>query len=85
LSLIETSVELRRPLVWKLWGALFLDCDQVSVHSFDIPVDSLQCSYGPAVSLDTPVGPARVDIGFPTKTPRDDNNYEFYFSIGRFF
>jgi outer membrane protein assembly complex protein YaeT len=85
LSLIETSVELRHPLVWKLSGAVFFDCGQVSVHSFDIPVDSLQCGYGPAVSLDTPVGPARVDIGFPTKTPRGDNNYQFYFSIGQFF
>jgi translocation and assembly module TamA len=85
LSLIETAVELRHPLVWNLSGAVFFDCGQVSVHSFDIPVDSLQCGYGPAVSLDTPVGPARVDIGFPTKTPRGDPNYQFYFSIGQFF
>jgi outer membrane protein assembly complex protein YaeT len=85
LSLIETSIELRHPLVWQLSGAVFFDCGQVSVHSFDIPVDSLQCGYGPAVSLNTPVGPARVDIGFPTKTPRGDNNYQFYFSIGQFF
>jgi translocation and assembly module TamA len=85
LSLIETSIELRHPLVWKLSGAVFFDCGQVSVHSFDIPVDSLQCGYGPAVSLNTPVGPARVDIGFPTKTPHGDNSYQFYFSIGQFF
>ena len=85
LSLIETSVELRHPLVWSLSGAVFFDCGQVSVHSFDIPVDALQCGYGPAVSLNTPVGPARIDIGFPTKTPRSDNNYQFYFSIGQFF
>jgi translocation and assembly module TamA len=85
LSLIETSIELRHPLVWKLSGAAFFDCGQVSVHSFDIPVDALQCGYGPAVSLDTPVGPARVDLGFPTKTPRGDDNYQFYFSVGQFF
>lgn len=85
LSLIETSVELRHPLVWQLTGAVFFDCGQVSVHSFDIPVDALQCGYGPALSLDTPVGPTRVDIGFPTKTPHGDNNYQFYFSIGQFF
>jgi outer membrane protein assembly complex protein YaeT len=85
LSLIETSIELRHPLVWKLSGAVFFDCGQVSVHSFDLPVDALQCGYGPAVSLNTPVGPARVDIGFPTKTPRDDSSYQFYFSIGQFF
>ncbi|HKV53490.1 MAG TPA: BamA/TamA family outer membrane protein [Candidatus Binataceae bacterium] len=85
LSLVEGSIELRHPLVWKLSGAIFFDCGQVSIHSFDIPVDALQCGYGPAVSLNTPVGPARVDIGFPTKTPRGDANYQFYFSIGQFF
>ncbi|HUN59430.1 MAG TPA: BamA/TamA family outer membrane protein [Candidatus Binataceae bacterium] len=85
LSLIETSIELRHPLIWKLSGAAFFDCGQVSVHSFDLPVDALQCGYGPAVSLNTPVGPARVDVGFPTKTPRDDSSYQFYFSIGQYF
>jgi outer membrane protein assembly complex protein YaeT len=85
LSLIETSIELRHPLVWKLSGSIFFDCGQVSVHSFDIPVDALQCGYGPSAGLDTPVGPARVYIGFPTKTPRDDSNYQFYFTIGQFF
>jgi outer membrane protein assembly complex protein YaeT len=85
LSLIETSIELRHPLVWKLSGAGFFDCGQVSVHSFDVPLDALQCGYGPAVSLDTPVGPARVDLGFPAKTPRGDDNYQVYFSIGQFF
>jgi outer membrane translocation and assembly module TamA len=85
LSLIEGSVELRHPLVWKLSGAVFFDCGQVSTHSFDVPVDALQCGYGPAAILNTPVGPARVDIGFPTKTPHNDSNYQFYFSIGQFF
>jgi translocation and assembly module TamA len=85
LSLVETSIELRHPLIWKLSGAAFFDCGQVSLHSFDIPVDALQCGYGPAVSLDTPVGPARVDLGIPTKTPRGDNSYQFYFSIGQYF
>jgi len=85
LSLVEGSVELRHPLVWKLSGAVFFDCGQVSTHSFDIPIDALACGYGPAVSLNTPVGPARLDVGFPSETPRGDNNYQFYFSIGQFF
>ncbi|HTT76225.1 MAG TPA: BamA/TamA family outer membrane protein [Candidatus Binataceae bacterium] len=85
LSLIETSVELRHPLVWKLSGSVFFDCGQVSTHSFDLPVDAFQCGYGPSVGLNTPVGPANVYVGFPTKPPHGDPGYQFYFTIGPFF
>jgi outer membrane protein assembly complex protein YaeT len=85
LSLVEGSVELRRPLFWKLAGAVFFDCGQVSTHSFRIPIDALQCGYGPAISFATPVGPARVDLGFPTRRPRGDSVWQLYFSIGQFY
>jgi outer membrane protein assembly complex protein YaeT len=85
LSLVESAIELRRPLFWKLAGALFFDCGQVSTHSFRLPVDALQCGYGPALSVVTPVGPVRVDLGIPTKTPHGDSNWQVYFSIGQYF
>jgi outer membrane protein assembly complex protein YaeT len=85
LSLVEGSIELRRPLFWKVAGALFFDCGQVSTHPYRVPVDALQCGYGPAVSLTTPVGPVRLDLGFPTKKPRNDSRWQVYFSIGQFF
>jgi outer membrane protein insertion porin family len=85
LSVIEASAELRHPLFWKLNGALFVDAGQVSVHSFDVPVDSLVFGYGPAVSYDSPVGPIRLDLGFPSKTPRGDPSWQVYFSIGQFY
>jgi outer membrane protein assembly factor BamA len=84
-SLVEGSMELRRPLFWKLNGAAFFDCGQVSVRSFRVPVTTLQCGYGPAVSVDTPVGAMRVDLGFPTRTPRGDSSWQVYFSIGQYF
>lgn len=85
LSLFEGSVELRRPLFWRLAGAAFFDCGQVSVHPYRIPVGNLQCGYGPAISMATPVGPVRLDLGIPTKTPRGDPNWQVYFSIGQFY
>ncbi|MGH7916182.1 MAG: autotransporter assembly complex protein TamA, partial [Candidatus Binataceae bacterium] len=85
LSLIEASVELRHPLFEKFSGAVFLDAGQVSVHPFDVPVDSLVFGYGPALSYDSPVGPIRIDLGFPTKTPRGDPSWQVYFSIGQFY
>ncbi|MGH8011956.1 MAG: BamA/OMP85 family outer membrane protein [Candidatus Binataceae bacterium] len=85
LSLIEASAELRHPIYRKFSGAIFLDAGQVSLHSYDIPVDSLVFGYGPAVSYDSPVGPIRLDLGFPSKTPRGDPNWQVYFSIGQFY
>lgn len=85
LSLVEGSIELRRPLVAKLSGAAFFDCGQVSVHPYDLRADALQCGFGPAVSMTTPVGPVRLDLGFPLKKPHGDSGWQVYFSIGQFF
>ncbi len=84
-SLVETSVELRRPIVWKLIGAVFFDCGQVALQSFDLRVDSLQCGYGPSLGLNSPVGPINFYLGFPTQKPRGDSNWQFYLSIGQYF
>lgn len=85
LSLIEGSVELRRPLFWKLNGALFFDCGQVATKAYDMRVDALQCGYGPAAGLNSPVGPINFYVGFPTDKPSGDSSWQLYFSIGQYF
>jgi outer membrane protein insertion porin family len=82
---VEGSLELRRP-VWKqLDGALFLDFGQVSRHSFDLPFDNLRFSSGFGLAYSTPVGPVRLDLGFPFKPPRGDRPWQVHFSIGAYF
>jgi outer membrane protein insertion porin family len=85
LSLIEGSIELRRPLFWKLTGAVFFDCGQVAVKSYDLRVDALQCGYGPAAGMNSPVGPINFYLGFPIQKPPGDSSWQFYFSIGQYF
>jgi outer membrane protein assembly complex protein YaeT len=85
LSLIEGSLELRRPIWKELNGAVFIDFGQLSKRSFDIPVDDLQFSAGFGVSYATPVGPLRLDVGFPFKPPRGDRSWQIHFSIGTYF
>ena len=85
LSLLEGSLELRRPIWKELNGAVFLDFGQVSKRSFDIPVGDLRFSAGVGVSYATPVGPLRLDVGFPFKPPRDDRPWQIHFSIGAYF
>jgi outer membrane translocation and assembly module TamA len=84
-SLIEGSLELRRPLFANIGGALFLDFGQVSLRSFDLPVDDLRFALGFGVSYTTPIGPLRLDLGFPLKPPHGDQPWQVHFSIGQFF
>jgi outer membrane protein insertion porin family len=85
LSLVEGSLELRRPIWKELNGALFIDFGQVSKRSFDLPFGNLQFSRGFGVSYATPVGPLRLDVGFPFKPPRGDKSWQIHFSIGAYF
>ena len=85
LSLVEGSFEFRRPLWKELSGALFLDFGQVSRRSFDLPFDNLRFSSGFGLAYSTPVGPVRLDLGFPFKPPRGDPSWQVHFSIGAYF
>ena len=84
-SLIEGSFELRQQFTEHLGGALFLDFGQVSLHSFDLPVDDLRFAAGFGVRYATPVGPVRLDIGFPFRPPNGDRSWQIHFSIGQSF
>lgn len=85
LSLVEGSVELRRQFTDEIGGALFLDFGQVSVHSFDPPVNNLKFGAGVGVRYKTPIAPLRVDLGFPFSPPKNDRSWQIYFSIGQTF
>ena len=85
LSLVEGSVELRRPLWGDLGGAVFLDFGQVSTRSFDPPFDDLKFAAGFGASYSTPVGPLRLDIAFPFDPRRGDRSWQIHFNIGASF
>ncbi|MGH7803677.1 MAG: autotransporter assembly complex protein TamA, partial [Candidatus Binatia bacterium] len=84
-SLMEGSIEARRPIWGGIGGALFIDFGQVSLDAWDVPIGDLDFSFGPGLSYDTPVGPLRLDIGFPLDPPPGDSFFAVHFSIGAFF
>ncbi|HWO40784.1 MAG TPA: outer membrane protein assembly factor BamA [Candidatus Eisenbacteria bacterium] len=81
-SLVEGSIELRHRFTEKIGGAVFLDFGQVSVRSFDLPVDDLRFSAGFGVRYATPVGPLRLDLGFPFRPPPGGPSWQIHFTIG---
>ncbi len=84
-SLIEGSLEVRRQLLEKIGGTLFLDFGQVSLHSFAVPVGDLKYSVGFGVLYTTPVGPVLLALGFPFDPPHGDQPWQVNFSIGHIF
>jgi outer membrane protein assembly factor BamA len=85
LSLLEGSLELRRPLWKELSGTLFLDFGQVKTKSYDIPVDDLKFAAGFGVGYNTPLGPLQLYLGFPFDPPSGDAAWQVHFSVGQFF
>jgi outer membrane protein insertion porin family/translocation and assembly module TamA len=68
LTLWETSAELRFPIALPLGGVVFLDASDVSSKSGDLrSILFFECphlSAGFGLRYATPVGPARLDIGY---------------------
>lgn len=85
LSLIEGSLELRRPIWGPLGGALFIDFGQVSTRSFDPPVNDIKFGSGFGINYRTPVGPLALYVGFPWRPPRGEASWQVYFSVGAYF
>jgi outer membrane protein assembly complex protein YaeT len=85
LSLLEGSVELRRPIWGPIGGALFLDFGQVSTRSFDPPINDLKFAAGFGINYQSPVGPLEFYVGFPFRPPQGDRPWQIYFSVGAFF
>jgi translocation and assembly module TamA len=55
------------------------------LRSFHPPISNLKFGFGPALMYATPVGPLRLDLGFPLQKPRGDQAWQVYFSVGQYF
>jgi len=80
-SLVDFMAEYREQLFFdKFWVALFYDTSMLSLkpHRFSDPFYE---SVGVGIRYVTPIGPLRVDFGFPRK----ESGFEFHISIGQVF
>ncbi len=79
-SLIDVMSEVRYRLWKQLSLVAFYDTSMLSLkpHTFD---DTFYGSYGAGVRYNTPIGPFRLDFGFP----QDKDGFAFHISIGQVF
>lgn len=80
---METNFEVRRHVFWKIDLAAFVDAGNVWQDAYKYRFDEFACAVGGGIRVDTPIGPIRLDIGFPVnnekKTP------QFFLSVGQAF
>ena len=85
LSLLETSVELRRRNIWRqVGGVVFLDAGSVSEQAFP-GGDDLKAAVGFGVRYDLGFAPIRADLAVPLNKRDGEAAFQVYLSIGQAF
>jgi len=82
-SIIESNLELRFPLFWRLSGVAFMDGGNVWRSSYAYHLDQLAYAAGSGLRIDTPIGPVRLDLGFPLWNVK--KSPQFFISVGQAF
>jgi translocation and assembly module TamA len=84
ISLIETSVELRRKVAGPFGVAVFVDSGVLSTqHSFDF--NQVSTGVGVGLRYDLGFAPLRADIAVPLQRRTGDSSVQVYLSIGQSF
>jgi translocation and assembly module TamA len=85
-SVVEGSIELRTRWRNNFGAALFLDGGTVDSSVFPSAQERVLFGAGPGLRYFTPIGPARVDLGFPLDRRKGvDAPWQLYFSLGQAF
>lgn len=84
-SLMEGSLEFRTPIWRELGGVVFFEGGAVDLDAFHYDPSELRYAAGPGIRYRTPVGPLRLDIGFPLNPEHDSPSWQLQFSIGQAF
>ena len=82
-TLARLTVEYTFPIVDKIRGAVFYDVGFVNSGSYDFGGTNVNSDVGIGVRLDLPIGPVRIDYGFPLqKDEFSSGSGKFNFNIG---
>ena len=84
-SLLELSGEVRLRLTETIGAVAFVDAG--SDFSSTVPdlSETLRVGAGPGLRYFSPIGPVRLDIGFPVNRRPSDDAFQLYVSLGQAF
>jgi translocation and assembly module TamA len=84
-SLLELSGEVRVRVTESIGAVAFVDAG--TVYSSSVPdfSETLRIGAGPGLRYFSPIGPLRLDVGFPLNPRDSDDTWQLYISIGQAF
>ena len=93
LAMLDGSSEVRFPIWGKLGGVAFLDYGNVWSDAWTFDVKDLRYAVGPGLRYQTPIGPARIDVGYQLNPIENllvngepqKRQWRVHFSIGQAF
>jgi outer membrane protein insertion porin family len=81
-SMARTTVEVTFPIIEKARGAIFYDTGFVNSSAWSFGLNHLASDIGVGLRLDLPIGPLRLDYGYPLQRDGYHGGGHFNFSVG---
>ena len=82
-SFFNATVEYTYPIVPRIRGAVFFDIGEVEKDSYSFQPSDLKSDAGIGFRLNLPIGPVRLDYGYPIQTDRETGTAgKIQFSVG---
>jgi outer membrane protein insertion porin family len=81
-TLARITIEYTVPIVTKVRGAIFYDTGFVNTNSYDFGTSHIASDVGVGLRLDLPIGPLRIDYGYPIQKDNNTNGGKIQFNVG---
>jgi outer membrane protein insertion porin family len=81
-SMARTTFEWTFPIIEKARGAIFYDMGFVNTSSWSFGFNHMASDVGIGLRLDLPIGPLRLDYGYPVMRDGYNGGGHFNFSVG---
>jgi translocation and assembly module TamA len=84
-SLFEVSGEVRARVTDSIGVVAFVDAGTAFTSTFPDFDNELRVGVGPGIRYFSPIGPFRLDVGFPVNPRDSDDAFQLYISLGQAF
>ena len=81
-SMARATVEFTFPIIEKARGAVFYDTGFVNSEAWSFGFDHIASDIGVGIRLDLPIGPLRLDYGYPIQRDGYNGGGHFNFNVG---
>jgi outer membrane protein insertion porin family len=80
---MNATAEYTYPIVERVRGAFFFDIGNVYQNAYDFSLNNMKSDAGIGVRLNLPIGPLRLDYGYPIMTDQSSGRTgKIQFSVG---